>query len=159
IDGYAQFFRAFHAIRTPMSSPVTKEPTNMTFGFVGMLLKLLRGEGKHMTAAGGRPDYVAVALDVSGDRGTFRSELYPQHKATRQEPAELLGPPVDRCLALPQEIGIPVLRAEGFEAHDAIATFAPRLPRERPALCSRIVAKDKALKQLLAQCGGGRGGV
>ena len=44
IDGYAQFFRAYHAIRTPMTSPVTKEPTNMTFGFLGMLLKLLRGE-------------------------------------------------------------------------------------------------------------------
>ena len=42
IDGYAQFFRAYHAIRTPMTSPVTKEPTNATFGFVGMLLKLLR---------------------------------------------------------------------------------------------------------------------
>ena len=55
IDGYAQFFRAYHAIRTPMTSPVTKEPTNMTFGFVGMLLKLLRGEGKHMAAAGGKP--------------------------------------------------------------------------------------------------------
>ena len=41
IDGYAQFFRAYHAIRTPMTSPVTKEPTNLTFGFVGMLLKLL----------------------------------------------------------------------------------------------------------------------
>ena len=51
IDGYAQFFRAYHAIRTPMSSPVTKEPTNMTFGFIGMLLKLLRGEG----AMGGKP--------------------------------------------------------------------------------------------------------
>ena len=77
IDGYAQFFRAWHAIRTPMSSPVTKEPTNMTFGFIGMLLKLLRGEGAQMAAAGGKPDYVAVALDVSGDRGTFRSQLYP----------------------------------------------------------------------------------
>ena len=31
IDGYAQFFRAYHAIRTPMSSPVTSEPTHMTF--------------------------------------------------------------------------------------------------------------------------------
>ena len=60
IDGYAQFFRAYHAIRTPMTSPVTKEPTNMTFGFVGMLLKLLRGEGKNL---GGelKPDFLAVA--------------------------------------------------------------------------------------------------
>ncbi len=71
IDGYAQFFRAYHAIRTPMTSPVTGEPTNLTFGFVGMLLKLLRGEG----GVGGRPAFVAVALDVSGDRGTFRSEI------------------------------------------------------------------------------------
>ena len=42
IDGHAQFFRAYHAIRSGMTSPVTKEPTNLTFGFVGMLLKVLR---------------------------------------------------------------------------------------------------------------------
>ena len=52
IDGYAQFFRAYHAIRTPMSSPVTKEPTNMTFGFVGMLIKLLRGQEQRMVEEG-----------------------------------------------------------------------------------------------------------
>ena len=96
IDGYAQFFRAFHAIRTPMSSPVTKEPTNMTFGFVGMLLKLLRGEGKAMAAAGGRPDYIAVTLDVSGDRGTFRSELYKEYKAHRPEMPEAMPPQIER---------------------------------------------------------------
>src|SRR4051794_31190718 len=96
IDGYGQFFRAYHAIRTPMSSPVTKEPTNMMFGFMGMLLKLLRGEAPNMAAAGGRPDYVAVALDVSGDRGTFRSQLYPEYKAHRAEMPETLGPQIDR---------------------------------------------------------------
>src|SRR5262245_4076306 len=153
IDGYAQFFRAWHAIRTPMSSPVTKEPTNMTFGFVGMLLKLLRGEGKHMAAAGGRPDYVAMALDVSGDRGTFRSTLYPEYKATRKEPPETLGPQVDRCLAMLKELGVPVIGAEGFEADDVIATLVTRLRNERPDLCIRMVAKDKDLKQLLVQCG------
>ena len=68
-----------------MSSPVTKEATNLTFGFIGMLLKLLRGEGK-IAADGGRADYVAVALDVSGDRGTFRSQIYPEYKATRPPP-------------------------------------------------------------------------
>ncbi len=67
IDGYAQFFRAYHAIRTPMSSPVTSEPTHMTYGFVGMMLKLLRDY---------QPDHLALALDVSGDKGTFRSQLY-----------------------------------------------------------------------------------
>ncbi|MBX3388964.1 MAG: DNA polymerase I [Phycisphaeraceae bacterium] len=146
IDGYAQFFRAYHAIRTPMTSPVTKEPTNMTFGFVGMLLKLLRGEGK----LGGPPDYVAVALDVSGDKETFRSELYPEYKATRPPPPQDLLPQVERALAILRELGIPTVGAEGFEADDAIATIVSRLQREHPGLRVRIVSKDKDLKQLLA---------
>ena len=41
IDGHAHFFRAYHAISSGMTSPVTEEPTNLTFGFMGMLLKLL----------------------------------------------------------------------------------------------------------------------
>ncbi len=82
IDGYAQFFRAYHAIRTPMTSTVTNEPTNLTFGFVGMLLKLLREDGK-IAEHGSHADYIALALDVSGDRGTFRSQIYPEYKATR----------------------------------------------------------------------------
>ena len=48
IDGFAQFFRAYHAIRTPMTSPVTGEPTNMTYGFIGMLIKLLKNAGAHL---------------------------------------------------------------------------------------------------------------
>ena len=40
IDGHAQIFRAYHAIRSGMTSPVTQEPTNATFGFVGMLVSV-----------------------------------------------------------------------------------------------------------------------
>lgn len=145
IDGFAQFFRAYHAIRTPMTSPVTKEPTNMTFGFVGMLLKLLRGEGK----MGGPPDYVAVVIDVSGDRETFRSELYPEYKATRDAPPEDLMPQVERALAILESLGVPVIGAEGFEADDAIATIASTFSEQHPDVRVRIVSKDKDLKQLL----------
>jgi len=146
IDGYAQFFRAYHAIRTPMTSPVTKEPTNMTFGFVGMLLKLLRGEGQ----MGAPPDYLAVAIDVSGDRGTFRSELYPEYKANRPEPPEDLRPQVERALSLLEALGVPVIGAERFEADDVIATIATMIGRQHPDVRIRIVSKDKDLKQLLA---------
>lgn len=145
IDGYAQFFRAYHAIRTPMTSPVTKEPTNMTYGFVGMLLKLLRGEGQ----IGGPPDFVAVALDVSGDRGTFRTQLYPNYKATRPPPPEDLFPQIERAVALLKEVGVPVLGAEGFEADDVIATLVTQLRAQNPDLRIRIISKDKDLKQLL----------
>jgi len=150
IDGYAQFFRAYHAIRTPMTSPVTGEPTNLTFGFVGMLLKILRGEGKAGDGAKGRPDMLAVALDVSGDRGTFRSTIYPQYKATRPPPPEDLPRQVQRCLDLLRAIGAPVIGSEGFEADDVIATIAARLAGK--GVLVRAVSKDKDLKQLLA-CG------
>ncbi|MBL0928141.1 MAG: DNA polymerase I, partial [Phycisphaerales bacterium] len=141
IDGHAQFFRAFHAIRTPMTSPVTKEPTNATFGFVGMLLKLLRQL---------KPDYLAVAIDVGKDTETFRSALYPEYKAHREAPPETFGPQVDRCIGLLREIGVPVLAAPGFEADDVIATLATRLTGTDPDLKVRIVSKDKDLEQLLA---------
>ena len=149
IDGLGQFFRSYHAIRTPMTSPVTKEPTNMSFGFVGMLLKLLRAEGTNLKAAGA-PDYVAVAMDVSGDRGTFRSQLYPEYKAQREAPPEDLWPQVERCVAMLREIGVPVIGAEGFEADDVMATIVERLGHDRPDVAIRLVSKDKDLKQLLS---------
>jgi DNA polymerase I len=151
IDGYAQFFRAYHAIRTPMTSPVTKEPTNMTFGFVGMMLKLLKADPKASPnlAAAGSPDYIAVTIDVSGDKETFRSEIYPEYKANRTEPPNDLFPQVDRCVKMLREIGVPVLGLEGFEADDVIATLVTSLRAKHPDLKIRIVSKDKDLKQLL----------
>jgi DNA polymerase-1 len=148
IDGYGQFFRNYHAIRTPMTSPVTKEPTNMTFGFIGMLFKLLKAEGPNISKAG-KPDFVAVALDVGGDKETFRSELYPQYKAHRKEPPDDLFPQVERCLAMLREIGVPVIGAPGFEADDVIGALVCKLRVEHPDLKIRVVAKDKDLKQLL----------
>lgn len=149
IDGYAQFFRCYHAIRTPMTSPVTKEPTNMSFAFVGMLLKLLKGEGAAMQAWGGTPTYIALALDVGGDHGTFRSQLYPEYKATRKEPPEDLEPQVERCLAMLKDVGVPVIGAEGFEADDVFATLVHQLRAKHPDISIRMVSKDKDLKQLL----------
>ncbi|MBS0198390.1 MAG: DNA polymerase I [Planctomycetes bacterium] len=148
IDGYAAFYRCYHAIRTPMSSPVTKEPTNMTFGFVGLMLKLLKADGASLIKAG-RPDYIALALDVSGDRGTFRSQIYPEYKAQRPPPPPDLEPQVDRCLAMLREIGVPIVGAEGYEADDVIATLVTKLRQIHPDLAIRMVSKDKDLKQLL----------
>ena len=140
IDGHAQFFRAYHAIRSGMTSPVTKEPTNMTFGFTAMLLKLLRED---------RPDYLAVAIDVSGDRESFRSEIYPEYKATRKETPEDFHPQVERCLEILSAMHIPVIGVEGVEADDTIATLVKRLRREHPDLKIRIVSRDKDLTQLV----------
>jgi DNA polymerase-1 len=140
IDGHGQFFRAYHAIRTGMTSPVTKEPTNMTFGFTGIMLKLLRDY---------RPDYLAVVIDVAGDRETFRSQLYPEYKANRKETPEDFHPQVERCLQVLRELRVPVIGEPEVEADDVIATLIGTLRREQPELKIRIVSRDKDLAQLV----------
>ncbi len=140
VDGHAQFFRAYHAIRPGMKSPVTNEPTNMTFGFLGMILKVLRQD---------RPEFLAVVIDASGDQGTFRSQIYPEYKAHRKPPPEDMDPQVDRCVALLGQMGVPVLAVEGVEADDTIATVVRRMRAAHPDLEIRIVSRDKDLGQLV----------
>ncbi len=140
VDGHAQFFRAYYAIRGGMSSAVTGEPTHLVFGFVGMLLKLLRDE---------RPGHLVVAIDVSGDRETFRTELYPDYKANREAAPEDFHPQVERCLEILGRMGVPVIGVEGVEADDVIATVVRRMRAEHRGTRVRIVSRDKDLTQLV----------
>jgi DNA polymerase-1 len=125
-----------------MSSPVTREPTNATFAFVGMLLKLLRQN---------KPDYLAVVFDVSGDRETFRSTLYPDYKATRPPAPQDLPVQIERCADILRALRVPVLGVEGVEADDVMATLATRLTTDSAGepLKVRLVSKDKDLQQVL----------
>ena len=140
IDGHAQFFRAYYAIRTPMSSPVTGEPTNMVYGFTAMLLKLLRTE---------KPDHLAVVIDVAGDDESFRCEIDPQYKENREPPPDDFGSQVDRCLDILEALAIPVLGEPVVEADDVIASLVKRMRKEQPELEIRIISRDKDLTQLI----------
>ena len=140
IDGYAAFHRAYHAIRGPMHSPLTGEPTNLVYGFTAMLLKLLREQ---------KPDHLVVVIDASGDQGTFRSQLYPEYKAHRDPLPEDFKPQVERCLELLRDLAIPIVAVEGVEADDAIASLVGRVRRESPEVSIRIVSRDKDLSQLI----------
>jgi DNA polymerase-1 len=140
IDGYAAFHRAYHAIRGPMHSPLTGEPTNLVYGFTAMLLKLLREQ---------KPDHLVVVIDASGDQGTFRSQIYPEYKAHRDPLPEDFKPQVERCLELLRDLGIPIVAEEGVEADDSIASLVATLRRERPEDSIRIVSRDKDLSQLI----------
>jgi len=140
VDGHAQFFRAYYAIRGGMSSSVTNEPTHMVYGFVSMLTKLLRER---------RPGFVALVIDAAGDDRTFRSAIYPEYKANRQPaPLDFQGQ-VERCLQFVRLLGLPVFAVEAVEADDVIATIARRVRREHPELRVRIVSRDKDLAQLV----------
>jgi len=140
IDGHAQMFRAFFAIRSPMKSPVTGEPTNATFAFTGMLIKLFEQF---------RPQYVAMAVDSDGKN--FRHELFPDYKGTRRETPEDFRPQVPRMIEIAGLFGIPVLAEASVEADDLIATVTKHTLAD-PAhddVRVRIVSKDKDLLQLL----------
>lgn len=140
IDGHAQFFRAYYAIRGGMTSPVTGEPTQMVYGFVGMLLKLIAEQC---------PTHLVLVVDASGDRGTFRSQIYPEYKAHRDPPPEDFGPQAERCMEFARLAGIPLYALEEVEADDVIATLVRKARRADPSMRIRIVSKDKDLSQLL----------
>jgi len=140
IDGHAQFFRAYYAIKNPMSSAATGEPTNMVYGFTAMLLKLLREE---------KPDHLVVVIDVSGDQESFRSELDPEYKANREEAPDDFGGQVDRCLEVLEVLDIPVLGEPVVEADDVIASLVKRIRRDHPEMDIRIISRDKDLTQLI----------
>ena len=140
VDGHAQFFRAYYAIRGGMTSPATNEPTQMAFGFVGMLTRLIR---EH------HPSHLVLVIDAAGDKETFRSDIYPEYKANRDPaPIDFHGQ-VERCLEFTKLMGIPIYAMERVEADDVIATIVRRIRRERPELRVRIVSRDKDLSQLV----------
>lgn len=140
IDGHAQFFRAYYAIRTPMTTPVTGDPTNMVYGFTSMLLKLLREE---------KPEYIAVVIDVASDQETFRSEIDPEYKANREEAPDDFGDQVEKCIDVLEALQIPIMGEPIVEADDVIASLVKRMRKEQPELDMRIISRDKDLSQLI----------
>ncbi|MFW5681956.1 MAG: 5'-3' exonuclease H3TH domain-containing protein, partial [Phycisphaeraceae bacterium] len=144
IDGHAQMFRAFFAIRSAMTSPVTGEPTNALFAFAGMLIKLYRDFS---------PTHVAMVTD--GEGPTFRDELFDQYKANREAPPEDFEKQIPRMLEMAELFGIPVITIDGVEADDVMATLATRVEAgqfddDLPGMRLRLVAKDKDLEQVLS---------
>ncbi len=139
IDGHAQIFRAYYAIRGGLRSPAG-EPTHAVFGFTGMLIKLLSEL---------RPQYVATAIDMPGP--TFRDELYDEYKGTREITPDDLISQIPRVCQVLERFDIPVIGVEGLEADDVIATITQRVLDDpsRKNLHIRIISKDKDLEQLL----------
>ncbi len=139
IDGHHQFFRAYFAIRGGMTSPVTGEPTNATFAYTAMLLKLFKDY---------EPTHVALVIDTP--EPTFRNELYPEYKAQRDDPPEDFEPQIPRMIEITRRFGIPVFGVPGAEADDVMATLATRLTAADANLHVRLVSKDKDLEQVLS---------
>ena len=136
IDGMAIVYRAFFGmIRSPRITS-RGEDVSGVFGFVNILLDLLR---EYET------DHAAVAFDAHGP--TFRHELFPDYKATRDETPEGIRSAVPRLKTLLEAFGIPMLEYPGFEADDVIGTLARRAERE--GFTTYMATPDKDFAQLV----------
>lgn len=136
IDGSAFLYRAFHAIRTLSTSK--GRPTNATFGFARILLKLFKENN---------PDYALVIFDVKGP--TFRHELYDQYKANRPPMPEELSVQIPDIKRLIRALNIPIMEKEGYEADDLAGTYA-RLAEEE-GFDVVMVTGDKDFIQLVTE--------
>lgn len=113
VDGHSLAFRAFFALPVDNFSTSSGQATNAVWGFATMLAQVIDAE---------KPDYLGVAFDVKG--GTFRNEMLPQYKGTREAaPEELLTqlPLIQRMLTA---LGVTYIEKPGFEGDDVIATLA-----------------------------------
>ncbi len=137
IDGHAQIYRSYFAVMG-LRSP-SGEPTNATFGFIGMLMKLYQTR---------KPTHVVLAMDA-GTSG--RETLSADYKAQRKPMPEDMPPQIERITQIVDILGIPIFKAEGYEADDAIATLVRKV-RTNPdcGTCKIYMAtKDKDLDQLI----------
>jgi len=133
IDGSSYLYRAFFAIGHLSNSKGL--PTNATYGFTQMLLKVLKDH---------RPDYLAVIFDSKAP--TFRSEIYKEYKANRPAMPDGLTPQIPYVKKIVDGYRIALLEMDGYEADDLIGTVAKRMEPEADVV---IITGDKDILQLV----------
>ncbi len=136
VDVSSLFFRAFYAVR-PLTSP-SGVPTNAIYGFLSMLLKLLKDE---------KPEYLVFCYDRK--EPSFRKDIYQEYKAHRTEMPEDLVPQIPYIKKLAEVMGIPSLELPGYEADDLIGTLTHLGRKHKMEVF--IVSGDKDFAQLLEE--------
>lgn len=134
VDGSSYIYRAYYAIRH-LSSP-SGFPTNAIYGFIQMLLKLLKDYN---------PQHVAVVFDAG--RTTFRTEMYPEYKANRAAMPDDLRVQMEPIREVVRAFNIPTLELQGYEADDIIGALAGRFAGQGGKVV--VVTGDKDLMQIV----------
>ena len=136
LDSYGLIFRCYFAfISRPLTNP-KGENVSALFGFFRNL---------HWIFQHYKPDYIFAAMDSKTK--TFRHEMYPEYKATRNKTPEDLHAQIPWICDILEALGVPILQCDGYEADDIIATVAKKCS-EQGAVC-KILSGDKDLMQLV----------
>ena len=133
LDSNSILNRAFYGVRYWSAKDGT--PTNAIYGFLNILLKLIKEQ---------EPDYICAAFDVKAP--TFRHKQYEGYKAQRKPMPEGLAAQMPLAKDVLRAMGVTILEKEGYEADDIIGTVA-RLCEESEISCF-IATGDKDDLQL-----------
>ena len=133
LDSNSILNRAFYGVRYLSAKDGT--PTNAIYGFLNILLKLIKEQ---------EPDYICAAFDVKAP--TFRHKQYEGYKAQRKPMPEGLAAQMPLAKDVLRAMGVTILEKEGYEADDIIGTVA-RLCEESEISCF-IATGDKDDLQL-----------
>lgn len=134
IDGNSYIYRAFYAIRGLSTSKGF--PTNAIFGFINMLLKILREK---------KPDGIVVSFDSPVP--TERHRLFEAYKAQRPETPEDLMKQLPHIRRVTSAFNIKIFELPGYEADDLLATIAVKAAEAGANVF--IVTSDKDMLQIV----------
>jgi DNA polymerase-1 len=139
VDGYALIYRAFFAMIGRPLRTARGENTSAVWGVANFLHRMFT---QH------RPDYVAWVHDAGT---SFREDVFPDYKATREKLDEELQEDFDRSVERIEELldafRVPLVAVEGYEADDVIGTLAERTVAA--GMQAVIVSGDKDFYQLI----------
>ncbi len=139
IDGHALAYRMYFALTAGAGSQRWQtskgEPTAGVYGFARELVRILEQE---------KPEYIAVAFDVGK---TFRDNIFPEYKGTREKMPDDLRPQLDRIREMVDAFHIPRLELDGYEADDVLGSVA-KIAEEK-GLGVKIITGDRDLLQLV----------
>ncbi|MEM8862855.1 MAG: hypothetical protein AAGD96_31480 [Chloroflexota bacterium] len=113
IDGHALAYRVFFGLPIEQFTTKSGEPTNATFGFTRQIFDVIFAEEP--------PAYFAVSFDVGK---TFRDEMFPDYKGTREKMPDELRTQIERIKKVVQALNIPILTLDNYEADDVLGTVA-----------------------------------
>lgn len=133
VDGNAILHRAYHAL-PPLTAP-DGTLVNAVYGFISMLLKLVRDLA---------PTHLAVAFDRP--KPTFRKELFKGYQAKRPKMDEELVGQIEKVHQVIGAFGIPMYEQDGFEADDIVGTLCRQVlnPKSLPSRqAGKILNKSK----------------
>ena len=134
LDGNGLIYRGYFAL--PPLTTSRGELVNAVFGFCSIVLRGFQDI---------RPDYVAVAFDLSGP--TFRHERFAEYKANRQRMPDDLRDQFPKVREVVKALRIPVYELSGYEADDVIGTLT--VEAERLGLDTTVVTGDLDMLQLV----------